>query len=43
MERLYDDAPVLVFNGKENFLFITDSVKEMKLFYPVEKISFSDH
>lgn len=38
----YGDAPVLVFNGKEYLLFVTDSAKEMKLYYPIEKIPFPD-
>ena len=38
----YGDAPVLVFNGKDYLFFVTDSGKEMKLYYPVEKIPSPD-
>ncbi len=38
----YGDAPILVFNGNDYLLFVTDSDKEMKLYYPIEKIPFPD-
>ncbi len=38
----YGDAPALVFNGKDYLFFVTDSGKEMKLYYPDEKIPFPD-
>ncbi len=38
----YGDAPVLVFNGQDYLFFVTDSGKEMNLYYPVKKIPFPD-
>jgi len=38
----YGDAPMLVFNGKACLLFVTDSGREMKLYFPAQNIPFPE-